>query len=172
FKFRYPDRWQPVASQHMPSQLFQHIVGIAVIVLIPFVLDRLLHLCRSQYFAIDTRRLCLIAKNESATGSLIGHHHHSRSHLLASSLHLQNQPCSTCIRIYEPKSLALFQIHSDSCHRVLVSKINSYENMLIHWGQSPFSFRLCVPRANSEIGLFFLHSELLEQEGWRAATGW
>src|SRR6185295_4172795 len=85
----------------------------------------------------DSQCPCLVAENKTATGSLVGHDDLCLTRLSRAALHFSKQPRSACSRIHKSKSLAFFTIHRDSRHRVLVSKIDSHENMLLHRGQSP-----------------------------------
>lgn len=60
------------------------------------------------------------------------------------ALHFFKQPCSTLRIVHESVSLRLSTIHRDSRYRVLVSQIDSNENISqFPMGQSPFRFRLC-----------------------------
>src|SRR5207302_5388403 len=118
----------------MPPQLLQNVVGIAVIVLVLPLLHRLLHFGWRQNPALHPQRFSFITQHKSARRGLVRHHDLGTARFFASPLHLPKQSRSPRSIVYETKSFTLFSFYRDPRYRVLVSQINSNENVSHHGG--------------------------------------
>jgi len=92
----------------------------------------------------------------SARGRFIGHDDFCPACLLASPLGFPQQSPSSLSVIYKREPLALLSIHCDTRYRVLVSQIDSNENVFRHVGlvsflDLAFFYLEPIPR----LGLFF-----------------
>src|SRR5262245_32067937 len=126
------------------------------------LLHRFFHLRRCQHLTSDPSCCRLIVEDESARRRFIRHHDLPILHLLRSPSYLVKQPFSSSTVVHKSKPFRLPLIHRNPCYRVLVSQIDSNENVIHHVRASLLSKGLAlfypepVPRL-----AFFLHSELL-----------
>jgi hypothetical protein len=88
--------------------------------------------------------------------------------LLASPLGFPQQSPSSLSVIYKREPLALLSIQCDTPYRVLVSQIDSNENVFRHVGLvSFFGFGFFLLRANPETGPFFYIVNSLQRRSGR-----
>src|SRR5689334_2244494 len=128
------------------------------------------HLRRRYHPTLDALPFRLLAQDEPARRCFVRHDDLGLIHLSRPSLYFFKQPCPTSMVVYKPPSLRFVSIHRNAGYRVLVSQIDSNENVIHHDG--PVSFQkvwLCFTPSQSR-DWPFLHSELLAKEGNANAT--
>src|SRR5262245_41439820 len=128
------------------------------------LLHRFFHLRRCQNPTSDPSCFRLIVQDESARRCFIRHHDLAILNLLRSPPYLLKQPFTSSTVVHKSPPFRLALIHCDPCYRVLVSQIDSNENVIHH--VRPVSFQkvwLCFIQSQSRDWPLFLHSELLYQ---------
>src|SRR5215510_11685057 len=135
------------------------------------LLHRFFHLRRCQNPTSDPSCFRLIVQDESARRCFIRHHDLAILNLLRSPPYLLKQPFTSSTVVHKSPPFRLALIHCDPCYRVLVSQIDSNENVIHH--VRPVSFQkvwLCFIQSQSRDWPLFLHSELLGKGGVAAPS--
>src|SRR5262245_31688281 len=131
------------------------------------LLHRFFHLRRCQYLASHPSCFRLIIEDESARRRFIRHHDLAIVHLLRSPSYLLKQSFSSSTVVHKSPPFRLALIHRNPCYRVLVTQIDSNENVIHHVG--PVSFQkvwLCFIQSQSRDWPLFYIVNSLDKEGW------
>src|SRR5215470_3291477 len=134
------------------------------------LLYRFFHLRRCQNLTSDSPCFRLIVEDESARRCFIRHHDPPVLNLFRSPSYLVQQPLTSSTVVHKSPSFRLALIHRDPCYRVLVSQIDSNENVIHHVG--PVSFQkvwLCFIQSQSrDWPLFYIVNSC--EEGNRVSS--